>query len=74
MAVIKYGRGRGYKVDIFVYFFRDETAEYSSVDTHPLLFLLLQALLPHIMEKTEQCHQRKQLSHKFSICYIKNLI
>lgn len=30
----------------------DETAEYSSVDTYLLVFLLLQALLPHIMEKT----------------------
>lgn len=29
----------------------DENAEYSSVDTYLLLFLLLQALLPYIMEK-----------------------
>lgn len=36
----------------FCIFFMDEMAECSSVDTYLLLFLLLQALLPHIMEKT----------------------
>lgn len=52
----------------------DETAEYSSVHMYLLLFLLLQALLPHIMEKMERCHQRKQLYMNSVFATLKKLI